>query len=98
MFYCNYCHYSTHGAQHKATLFLFGLCLLDDNYLYQRIPGDAMHARDILRQKQEAMIGCGVLNKMTSQAYPKVTETPKIHKLRHREGLRNNAHKRRKTS
>ncbi len=37
---------------------------------YQRILGDAMHARDILRQKQEAMIGCGVLNKMTSLGMP----------------------------
>lgn len=33
---------------------------------YQRILGDRMHAREFSRQKNEAMIGCGVLNKMTS--------------------------------
>lgn len=37
---------------------------------YQKILGDSMHARDIMRQKQEAMIGCGVINKMTSLGMP----------------------------
>ena len=37
---------------------------------YQRILGYAMHARSIERQKQEAMIGCGVINKMTSLGMP----------------------------
>lgn len=37
---------------------------------YQRILGDAMHARDFERQKQEALIGCGVINKMTSLGMP----------------------------
>ena len=37
---------------------------------YQKILGEAMHARDFDRQKQEAMIGCGVLNKMTSLGMP----------------------------
>lgn len=37
---------------------------------YQKILGDSMHARDFERQKQEAMIGCGVLNKMTSLGMP----------------------------
>jgi hypothetical protein len=37
---------------------------------YQRILGDTMHARALTRQKQEAMIGCGVLNKMTSLGLP----------------------------
>jgi hypothetical protein len=37
---------------------------------YQRILGDALHSREIGRQKQEAMIGCGVLNKMTSLGMP----------------------------
>jgi hypothetical protein len=37
---------------------------------YQKILGDTMHARDFDRQKQEAMIGCGVLNKMTSLGMP----------------------------
>lgn len=37
---------------------------------YQKILGDSMHARDFDRQKQEAMIGCGVLNKMTSLGMP----------------------------
>jgi len=33
---------------------------------YQRILGNTMHARKFDRQKNEAMIGCGVINKMTS--------------------------------
>ena len=37
---------------------------------YQRILGYMMHARRIERQKQEAMIGCGVINKMTSLGMP----------------------------
>jgi hypothetical protein len=37
---------------------------------YQKILGDTLHARDFIRQKQEAMIGCGVLNKMTSLGMP----------------------------
>lgn len=37
---------------------------------YQRILGDAMHAREFERQKMEAMIGCGVINKMTSLGMP----------------------------
>ena len=37
---------------------------------YQRILGYMMHARRIERQKKEAMIGCGVINKMTSLGMP----------------------------
>lgn len=37
---------------------------------YQRIFGDAMHARDFPRQQQEAMIASGALNKMTSLGMP----------------------------
>ena len=37
---------------------------------YKRIIGRAMHARKMGRQKQEAMIGCSVLNKMTSLGMP----------------------------
>jgi hypothetical protein len=37
---------------------------------YQKILGDTMHARDLTGQKQEAMIGCGVINKMTSLGMP----------------------------
>ena len=37
---------------------------------YQKILGDTLHSREICRQKQEAMIGCGVLNKMTSLGMP----------------------------
>lgn len=37
---------------------------------YKRILGRAMHAREMSRQEQEAMIGCGVLNKMTSVGMP----------------------------
>lgn len=37
---------------------------------YQRILGDAMHAREFERQKAEAMIGCSVINKMTSLGMP----------------------------
>tara|TARA_R100001591_G_scaffold116652_1_gene134117 strand:- start:17 stop:994 length:978 start_codon:yes stop_codon:yes gene_type:complete len=37
---------------------------------YKRILGRAMHARKMPNQKQEFMIGCGVLNKMTSLGMP----------------------------
>ena len=37
---------------------------------YQRILGDSMHARVFVNQKQEAMIGCSVINKMTSLGMP----------------------------
>jgi len=37
---------------------------------YKRILGNTLHARDLDRQKQEAMIGCSVLNKMTSLGMP----------------------------
>ena len=37
---------------------------------YQRILGDTIHARELGRQKQEAMLGCGVVNKMTSLGMP----------------------------
>ena len=39
-------------------------------FRYQKILGNALHARELSRQKQEAMIGCGVLNKMTSLGMP----------------------------
>ena len=37
---------------------------------YKRILGCAMHAREMGCQKQEFMIGCNVLNKMTSLGMP----------------------------
>ena len=37
---------------------------------YKKILGNTMHARDFERQEQEAIIGCGVLNKMTSLGKP----------------------------
>ena len=37
---------------------------------YQKILGNTLHARDFGRQEQEAMIGCGVLNKMTALGMP----------------------------
>lgn len=37
---------------------------------YQRILGNTMHARHMDGQKNEAMIGCGVINKMTSLGMP----------------------------
>ena len=37
---------------------------------YQQILGNEMHARVIGRQKQEVIIGCGVVNKMTSLGMP----------------------------
>jgi len=37
---------------------------------YHRILGYSMHARAIERQRQEAMIGCGMINKMTSLGMP----------------------------
>lgn len=42
---------------------------------YQRIIGNSMHARELSRQKQEAMIGCGVINKMTSLGMPQSYRT-----------------------
>jgi len=38
---------------------------------YKRILGRQLHAREMSRQKQEAMIGCGILNKMTGLGMPK---------------------------
>ena len=37
---------------------------------YQQTFGDAMHARDLVRQQQEAMLASGALNKMTSLGMP----------------------------
>jgi len=37
---------------------------------YKKIVGKSMHSREFSRQKQEAMIGCGVINKMTSLGMP----------------------------
>ncbi len=37
---------------------------------YKRILGNQLHAREFSRQKNEAMIGCGILNKMTSLGMP----------------------------
>ena len=37
---------------------------------YKRILGRAMHAREMSRQSQEFMIGCGILNKMTCLGMP----------------------------
>lgn len=39
-------------------------------FRYQKILGDALHSRELSRQKQEVMIGCSVLNKMTSLGMP----------------------------
>lgn len=33
---------------------------------YKRILGNKLHSRDFERQKQEAIIGCSILNKMIS--------------------------------
>jgi hypothetical protein len=37
---------------------------------YKRIFGNTLQAREFVRQKQESIIGCGVLNKMTSLGMP----------------------------
>ena len=37
---------------------------------YKRILGNTMQSREFERQKQEAMIGCSVLNKMTGIGMP----------------------------
>lgn len=37
---------------------------------YKRILGNTMQSRELERQKQEAMIGCGILNKMTGLGMP----------------------------
>jgi hypothetical protein len=38
---------------------------------YKNILGNKLHARELSRQEQEAMIGCSVLNKMTNLGMPK---------------------------
>lgn len=38
---------------------------------YKKILGNKLHAREMLQQRNEAMIGCGILNKMTSLGMPK---------------------------
>jgi len=37
---------------------------------YKKILGNCLHARDLCRQKNESMIGCGILNKMTGLGMP----------------------------
>ena len=37
---------------------------------YKKILGNKLHSRKLSRQKQEAMIGCGILNKMTGIGMP----------------------------
>lgn len=37
---------------------------------YKRILGNQLHARELACQKNEAMLGCGVLNKMTQLGMP----------------------------
>ena len=37
---------------------------------YKKILGDQLHARNLLNQKNEAMIGCSILNKMTGLGMP----------------------------
>ena len=37
---------------------------------YKKILGNKLHAREMSRQKNEAMIGCGILNKMTGLGMP----------------------------
>jgi len=37
---------------------------------YKKILGNQLHARKLPRQKNEAMIGCGILNKMTGLCMP----------------------------
>jgi len=37
---------------------------------YKRILGNKLHARELSRQKNEAMLGCSILNKMTSLGMP----------------------------
>ena len=42
---------------------------------YKRILGNTMQSREFSRQKQEAMIACGVLNKMTNLGMPQSYKT-----------------------
>lgn len=37
---------------------------------YKKILGNKLHGRDLSRQKNEAMLGCGILNKMTGLGMP----------------------------
>lgn len=39
-------------------------------YRYHRVLRNSLHAKDIKRQEQEVMPGCGVMNKMTSLGMP----------------------------
>ncbi len=38
---------------------------------YKKILGNRLHARELSRQKNEALLGCGILNKMTGLGMPK---------------------------
>jgi hypothetical protein len=42
---------------------------------YQKILGEQMHSRELARQKNEAMLGCGIINKMTSLGMPQSYRT-----------------------
>jgi len=37
---------------------------------YKKIIGRQLHAREFFRQKNETMLGCGVLNRMTKLGMP----------------------------
>jgi len=37
---------------------------------YKKILGNKLHARELSRQKNEGMIGCGILNKMAGLGIP----------------------------
>lgn len=38
---------------------------------YKKILGNRLHSKELNRQKNEALIGCGTINKMTSLGMPK---------------------------
>jgi len=42
---------------------------------YKKILGNKLHSRELSRQKNEAMIGCGILNKMTRLGMPQSHRT-----------------------
>jgi hypothetical protein len=61
-----------HGRMHWQKLTQYGRRNYSELAIqrYKRILGNRLHSRELSRQKQEAMIGSSVLNKMTSLGMP----------------------------
>jgi hypothetical protein len=61
-----------HGRMHWQKLTQYGRRNYSELAIqrYKRILGNRLHSRELSRQKQEAMIGSSLLNKMTSLGMP----------------------------